>query len=79
MNAVLRSFGIVVGLPTLIAAIYFGLFASDLYVSETRFSIRASGGEAASGLGALLASPVISGGSQDSVIVADYILSLIHI
>jgi len=75
MNAVLRSFGIVVGLPTLIAAIYFGLFASDLYVSETRFSIRASGGEAASGLGALLTSPVISGGSQDSVIVADYIRS----
>ena len=75
MNAVLRSFGIIVGLPTLIAAIYFGLFASDFYVSETRFSIRASGGEAASGLGALLASPVISGGSQDSVIVADYIRS----
>jgi len=75
MNAVLRVFGIVVGFPTLIAAIYFGLFASDLYVSETRFSIRASGGEAVSGLGALLSSPAISGGSQDSIIVADYIRS----
>jgi len=75
MNAVLRSFLIIVGFPTLISAIYFGIFATDLYVSETRFSVRSSGGAAPTGIGALLSSTGISGGSQDSLIVADYIRS----
>ena len=75
MNAVIRSFLIIVGLPTLISSIYFGFFASDLYVSETRFSVRTSGGAAPTGIGALLSSTGISGGSQDSLIVADYIRS----
>lgn len=34
---------LVVGLPTLIAAIYYGLIASDLYYTETRISVRSSG------------------------------------
>ncbi len=73
MNSVVRSIGIVVGIPTLIAAIYFGLFASSIYVSEARFAIRSAKSSAStSGLAAILASPMVSGGGQDSTVVIDY-------
>lgn len=75
MKNVLRSFLLVVGLPTLLAAVYFALIASDQYVSETRFAIRASQGESASGLAGLLTSSVINAGSQDSQVVIDFIES----
>ncbi len=73
MNAMLRSLMVVVGIPTLAAAIYFGLFASDIYVSESRFAIRsAKSGASTSGLAAILSSPMVSGGGQDTSVVADY-------
>ncbi len=76
MNAILRSFLIVCGTPTLVAMIYYGLFASDVYVSESRFAIRSSGSSAsASGLAAILSSPIVSSGSQDSMVVADFVKS----
>ena len=76
MNAILRSFLIVCGTPTLVAAIYYGLFASDVYVSESRFAIRSSGsGASSSGLAAILSSPIVSSGSQDSMVVTDYVKS----
>jgi len=75
MNNVLRSFALVVGIPTLIAAIYFAFIASDMYVSETRFAIRASKSDSGSGLASLLSSSVISAGGQDSRVVVDYIQS----
>ncbi len=77
MNAVTRSIAIIVGIPTLIAALYFGFVASDVYVSESRFAIRsANASPQISGLAALLASPIASGGGQDSMVVADYAHSL---
>ncbi len=76
MNAIFRTLGIVVGIPTLLATIYFGLIASDLYVSETRFAIRsAKGGAAVTGIAAVLASPAVSGSGQDSLVVVDYLHS----
>ncbi len=73
MNAILRSLAIVVGIPTLLATLYFGLMASDVYVSESRFAIRsAKGGSSTGGLAAILSSPVISSGGQESLVVADY-------
>lgn len=73
MNAMLRSLMVVVGIPTLVAAIYFGLFASDVYVSESRFAIRsAKGGASATGLAAMLSSTISTGGGQDTSVVADY-------
>ncbi len=73
MNALLRSLLVVVGIPTLAATIYFGLFASDIYVSESRFAIRsAKAGASASGLAAILSSPMVSGGGQDTSVIADY-------
>lgn len=76
MNNVLRSFGIVVGIPTLIAILYFSFMASDMYVSETRFAIRSSKtGGGSTGLASLLSSSVISAGGQDAQVVVDYMQS----
>lgn len=76
MNAILRTLGLVVGIPTLLASIYFGLIASDIYVSESRFAIRsAKGGAAISGLAAVLASPAATGSGQESLVVIDYVHS----
>jgi capsular polysaccharide transport system permease protein len=76
MNAVIKTIAIVVGIPTLIASIYFGLIASDIYVSEARFAIRsAKSGGSSGGLAAILASPIASGGTQDTQVVADYVQS----
>lgn len=73
MNAMVRSLLVVVGIPTLVATIYFGLFASDIYVSESRFAIRsAKSGSSTTGLAAILSSSVVSGGGQDTSVVADY-------
>jgi len=73
MNAILRSLLVVVGIPTMAATIYFGLFASDIYVSESRFAIRsAKPGTAVTGLAAMLSSSMVSGGGQDTSVIADY-------
>lgn len=75
MKNVLRSFAIIVGIPTLIAAIYFGFIASNQYVSETRFAIRSSQNGGGNKLASLLTSSAISAGGQDSKVVVDYIKS----
>jgi len=73
MKAVLRTLATIVGIPTLVAAVYFGLIASDVYVSEAKFSVRsAQGSSSISGLGALLASPSLSSSGQDSTVVVEY-------
>ena len=76
MKGLMRSFLLGVALPTLVGAVYFGLLASDVFVSETRFAIRTSDDSAASGLLATMLGPQGSGASgDDSYIVRDYILS----
>ena len=71
MNPILRSLALVVGIPTLVASIHFGIVASDVYVSEARFAVRSAKGVDVGGLGAFLSSP-LSSGSQDSLVVAEY-------
>ncbi|MCP5156300.1 MAG: hypothetical protein H6983_19155 [Ectothiorhodospiraceae bacterium] len=72
----LRSFLLLVGLPTLIAAIYYTFFASDIYISETRYAIRAGDDSPAAGLlSSVLGGSAGSSTSNDTVIVRDYILS----
>jgi capsular polysaccharide transport system permease protein len=63
--------------PTLGAIVYYGLIASDVYVSESRFLVRSSQQQAPSGLvGQLLQSTGLGGHSQDDTMpVRDYILS----
>jgi hypothetical protein len=44
-------FWICVVVPTLLSILYFGLFASDVYVSESRFVVRSPDKPASSGFG----------------------------
>ncbi|MBN1141011.1 MAG: capsule biosynthesis protein [Deltaproteobacteria bacterium] len=70
-----KKFLALVGLPTLLAAFYFGGWATDMYVSEARFSIRSPEGGGGSELLSLLGQ---GGGStaSDAYVVADYIVSM---
>ena len=70
-----RMFFLLVILPTLAAAIYLFVFASDQYVSEARFVIRSPQKQGVSGLGAILSSSGLSGTRDDSLYVIDYIKS----
>jgi len=73
MKAIFKTLSTVVGVPTFLAIFYFGLFASDVYVSEAKFSVRSSQGSTSlGGLGALLSTTVATGGAQDSQVIAEY-------
>ncbi len=62
-------------LPTLLVAFYYAFWASDMYVSEARFSIRGPEGGASTDLMSILGQP---GGSTtaDAYVVKDYIHSM---
>lgn len=66
---------VLVVLPTVLAAGYFGLLASDVYVSESRFVVRSPERKVASPLGAVLAGVGFSKAQDDSFSVRDFILS----
>jgi len=73
MNAILRSLLTVVGIPTFLACVYYGIFASDVYVSEAKFAVRAvKGATNSTGLTALLAGSAPTSGGQDSLVVMEY-------
>lgn len=77
MKAILKTLATVVGVPTLAAILYYGFLASDMYVSEAKVAVRsAKSGLSTNGLTALLASPVLSSGGQDSLVVMEYAKSL---
>ncbi len=76
MENVIKSLLIVVGIPTIIAFVYFSFFASDIYVSEAKFAIRSSKpGVTLSGVAALFGGAGSSGAGQDSIVVEEYIHS----
>jgi capsular polysaccharide transport system permease protein len=70
-------FVLIVLAPTVGAILYYGLIASDVYISESRFLVRSPQHQAPSGLvGQLLQSTGITPHSQDDTYsVRDYILS----
>ena len=68
-------FLLVVGLPTLLTAIYFLLIATPRYVSEARFVVRAASQEQPSGLGVALQGVGLSAAATDSFAVHEYIES----
>ncbi len=61
--------------PTLLALLYYGLMASDVYVSESRFVVRSPQRPAQTGIGALLQGTVFSRSQDDTYSVHDYIRS----
>lgn len=70
-------FLLTVVLPTLLAALYFGIFASDIFLSESHFVVRGPQRQVASGLTSLLQG--VSGGFsrsvEDSYSVTDFMTS----
>ncbi|MCX6072942.1 MAG: capsule biosynthesis protein [Campylobacterales bacterium] len=70
-----RLFSATVVAPTLIASIYYGMIASDIYISESQFVVRAPDKPTVSGLGAMLQSTGLSSAHDDVYTVRDYILS----
>jgi capsular polysaccharide transport system permease protein len=68
-------FWAIVGLPTLIAGVYFFAIASDLYSSEVKFVVRGPSKGPASALSAMFSSAAGSAMSEDAFAVNEYILS----
>ncbi len=68
-------FWITVVIPTTIATLYFGLLASDVYVSESRFVVRSPDKPSTTGLGVLLKSTGFSTGNDEIFAAQDYVLS----
>lgn len=66
--------GIVV-LPTLIATLYFGLIASDIYVSEARYIVRSVNNTRMNALGMMLQSAGLAPAQDDAYSVRDFVLS----
>jgi capsular polysaccharide transport system permease protein len=67
-------FWALVGLPTLLAGVYFFGIASDLYLSEVKFVVRGPSKSAASALSAMFSSGA-SGASEDTFAVHEYLMS----
>ncbi len=72
-----RWFLITVGLPTLLAILYYGLIASDIYVSESRFVIKSPDRKQAqlSSLANLIQTTGLSAGQEQTNEVIDYLRS----
>ena len=68
-------FLITVAIPTVVAILYFGLFGSDVYISESRFVVRSPDKPASTGLGVLLKSTGFSTGGDEIFAAQDYVVS----
>ncbi|MGO4410925.1 MULTISPECIES: chain-length determining protein [unclassified Brevundimonas] len=69
------GFLIVVGIPTLVSGIYYGLIASPRYVSESHFVVRSASSNQPTGLGIALQGVGISSGMNDAFAVHEYMAS----
>lgn len=75
LKRVNKLFLCVVVAPTLVAGIYFGAIASDVYVSESMFVVRSPQQQTASPLGLMLESAGFSRAPDDAYVVQNYLLS----
>ncbi len=77
LSGLSRLFWITVIIPTTLSAIYFGLIASDVYISQSQFIIYnpRSPSTSAGGLSSLLTGAGLSSGSYGVYAAHDYILS----
>ncbi len=66
---------IAVVIPTVFSSIYFGLIASDIFISESRFVVRSPQHQTSTGLGALFQGAGFSRSQDDTYTVHDYIFS----
>lgn len=70
-----KLFLLTVVIPTLLSVIYFGLIASDVFISESRFVVRSPERQTASPLGMLLKGTGFSRAQDDTYTVQDFMLS----
>jgi capsular polysaccharide transport system permease protein len=72
-----RWFVLFVILPTIVTALYYGLFAADVYVSESRFVVKAPNQRSSqsSTLASLIQTTGLSGGQEQTNEILDYIRS----
>lgn len=62
-------------IPTLLAIIYFGFIASDVYISESRFTVRSPEKSTPTGLGALFKSSGFASAGDEVYAAQDYVQS----
>jgi len=70
-----RLFLYTVAVPTTLSVVYFGLIASDVYVSESRYIVRSSVQQNSPSLGLILKDTGLSRAEDDSYSVQNFILS----
>lgn len=70
-----RLFWLTVVIPTFLAIVYFGLVASDIYISESRFVVRSPERQATSPLGIIFKGAGFTRSQDDSYTVQDFVLS----
>jgi capsular polysaccharide transport system permease protein len=70
-----KTLWLTVIIPTILAIIYYGLIASDVYISESRFVVRSPQRQTQTGLNALLAGTGFSRSQDDTYSVHDFVLS----
>jgi len=75
ISSVDRLFLLTVAAPTLLAILYFGFFASKVYVSESQFVVRSPDKPATSGLGVLLKTTGFSNAGDEVYAAQDYVRS----
>src|SRR5712671_7678248 len=68
-------FWALVGLPTLVAGVYYFAIASDLYLSEAKFIVRSPKQVQTNTIGALLQSTGLGRAVDDTAVVLDFIMS----
>jgi capsular polysaccharide transport system permease protein len=71
----LLKLALCVGLPTLVAAFYYGAWASNQYQSVSVFTVESADGKVMTGFETLLGALPTSGATRDILVVRDYILS----
>lgn len=76
-SPLLAKLAVWVILPTLLAAVYFGILATDMYQSESKYTIQGADMRSAGSLDSLIGALSVSGGSNeyDARAVREYILS----
>ena len=65
----------IVAVPTLISILYFGIFSSDIYISESRFVVRSPEKPAATGIGMILKSAGFANASDEISAANDHLTS----
>lgn len=68
-------FWLAVALPTITAILYYGVFASDVYISESRFVVRSPDKPSLGGLGLLVKSSGLSTSGDEIYATKDYLTS----